>query len=126
MLHVSYQQGMDKIRVKSSAENRPGTVACGGESQDTFHAREPKRQKKLSYGPPVAVLRRHAKSEQTVPHSDLALSKLEDCKSKGDDASIVSSTGLMDASNLNVDGSICALCLSSKTTEVIFLPRSCH
>lgn len=91
---------------------------------DRCHVRELKRQKKLLYGPPVAVLQRHAKTEQTVPHSDLAVSKLEDCKSKEDDASIISSTGLTDASN--VDGNICALCHSSKTTEVIFLPRSCH
>ncbi|KAH6811408.1 breast cancer associated RING 1 [Perilla frutescens var. frutescens] len=107
-------QVTDKIGVKSSVGGHLGIVDGVVDTKDMFHAREPKRQKKLSYGSSGAVLQSHAYSQQIVPHSDPAVSKHEDCKSK-EDASIISSNPLRGASS--VDGSVCALCHSSKITE---------
>ncbi|XP_057798173.1 BRCA1-associated RING domain protein 1 [Salvia miltiorrhiza] len=107
-------EGPCKIRVKSSTGDQLGIVAGGVDTRGTYHTREPKRQKKLIYGPSGAVLQSHAYSEKIVSHLNPAVSKLEDCKSM-EDASIISSTAPLDASN--VDGSICALCHSSKITE---------
>lgn len=116
MLCSSYVQGTDII--KSSVGDHLGILAGGMDSKDTFLAREPKRQKKLSYGSVGVVLQSHAHSQKIVAHSDPAVLKHQDCKTK-EDASIISSTALLDASC--ADGSICAFCHSSKITEVIFL-----
>lgn len=118
MLHISYLQGPCKIRVKSSAGDQLALDAGGVDTRGSYHAREPKRQKKLIYGPSGAVLQSHTYSQKIVSHSDPAVSKLEDCKSM-QVAPIISSAAPRDASY--VDGNICALCHSSKITEVIFL-----
>lgn len=100
--------------IKSSVGDHLGILAGGMDSKDTFLAREPKRQKKLSYGSVGVVLQSHAHSQKIVAHSDPAVLKHQDCKTK-EDASIISSTALLDASC--ADGSICAFCHSSKITE---------
>ncbi|KAL8530204.1 hypothetical protein ACS0TY_007314 [Phlomoides rotata] len=106
--------GTENNRVRNSDGDHLGTVANGVDAKDTSNTREPKRQKKLIYGSPDAILRTHAYSQQIVSHSDPAVFNYGECKLK-DDMSINSSTAPFDASYGNE--SVCAFCHSSKITE---------
>ncbi|KAL0383648.1 UNVERIFIED_CONTAM: BRCA1-associated RING domain protein 1 [Sesamum calycinum] len=99
-------------RVKKSFGDNLGAATGGVDSNDKFHTREPKRQKKLNYGSPEAALG----SQQIICHSDqAAVSNFSaECKFK-EDTSVISSPAACE--ELYVNGSVCAFCHSSKTTE---------
>ncbi|KAL6516196.1 hypothetical protein OROGR_019501 [Orobanche gracilis] len=93
----SRRGGIKNQLVRKSVGDILGTEAGEMDDKEAFHTRELKRQKKLDYGLSDTVLQRH-----------------EECKSK-EDKSVIPSIGPSDAMNMN--GSVCAFCHSSKTTE---------
>ncbi|KAL0435559.1 UNVERIFIED_CONTAM: BRCA1-associated RING domain protein 1 [Sesamum radiatum] len=103
-------------RVKKSFGDDLGAATGGIDSNDTFHSREPKRQKKLNYGSPEAALGSHGYSQQIICHYDqAAVSNFSaECKFK-EDTSIISSPAACE--ELYANGSVCAFCHSSKITE---------
>ncbi|KAK4418426.1 BRCA1-associated RING domain protein 1 [Sesamum alatum] len=103
-------------RVKKSFGDNLGTATDGLDSNDTFHTREPKRQKKLNYGSPDAALGSHGYSQQIICHSDqAAVSNFSaECKFK-ENTAVISSPAACEESYAN--GSVCAFCHSSKITE---------
>ncbi|XP_051142054.1 BRCA1-associated RING domain protein 1 isoform X2 [Andrographis paniculata] len=99
--------------VKSAGGNSAHT-AVEVDDSSTFNTREPKRQKKLSYGPSNVVLQSHECKPQLVLHSDEAAVSCEEYRHK-EDVSTASKLIPCDASY--PDGNVCAFCCSSKTTE---------
>lgn len=100
-----------------SVEDNLGIATLQVDHNDACHTRESKRQKKLSYGSSEAVLQSHEYKQQTVFHSEVAAVSYFNEERKFKDPSVISTSMPPDASY--VHASICALCHSSKITEVI-------
>lgn len=87
--------------------------------QESFLTRDAKRQKKLSYGLSGEVLRRTGYS-QIIPHN-LAVSDCNEEPKFKENSTVIPPPAIFDASDVN--GNVCAFCLSSKITDVSVRPK---
>ncbi|KAG8389172.1 hypothetical protein BUALT_Bualt02G0201400 [Buddleja alternifolia] len=108
--------GTENHSVKRSVGDNLGAAAGGVDTKDTFHTREPKRQKKLNYGLAEPILQSHGCSHQTVSQTDQAA--VLDCNKESkikEETACISSMAPCDATYANEN--VCAFCHSSKITE---------
>ncbi|XP_022847162.1 BRCA1-associated RING domain protein 1-like isoform X1 [Olea europaea var. sylvestris] len=89
------------------------TDDIGSRNGESFLTREAKRQKKLSYGLSGEVLRRTGYS-QIIPHN-LAVSDCNEEPKFKENSTVIPPPAIFDASDVN--GNVCAFCLSSKITD---------